>query len=149
LAEAINADPHAERPTEATLDVDACDPISAIGRCHPALARAAARLEAEWQPEVAPMTVALGALGRALVESVTDIDDPALRRVGVTVEKILALGGGPADAIATGFIEAICGLSVTRPGEVRRVVELLGTNAQEYIRAWDEFTGAETPGITP
>jgi hypothetical protein len=131
---------------DAPVSTSERDAVSAIARCHPALALAVSNLAAEWQPEPVPATVALGALGRTLVGSVPYLSDSDIENVGSAVEDTLSVGGAAADAVATGFIESICALSVQCPGEVRRIVEHLGAKGHDYIRAWDTFTGTHTPG---
>lgn len=127
---------------------DALAAISAVASCHAELRAVASATEASFFPEPVPPTVALGELGFALVTLAEELDDAVLEGVGRVVEDLLAEPGLVADVVATGFLEAICARSVAAPGRVERVVARLGARALTYIRAWDAFTGAETPGAS-
>src|SRR5262249_50188355 len=98
-------------------------------------------------PDAVPPTVGLGALGAALVSAERDIDDESLDRLASCVDELLSASDADADAVATGFLEAICNRSDDSPASVERIVRHLGDRAVADTRAWDEFTGVDTPGI--
>jgi hypothetical protein len=103
---------------------------------------------AEWLPDAVPPTVGLGALGAALVSAGQNVDDESLDRIAACVEGFLAVSDENGDAVATGFLEAVIHRSHESAATVERIVRHLGERAVAYIRAWDEFTGVETPGIS-
>jgi hypothetical protein len=128
------------------LTASSTAPFESISACHPTL-RAAASAEIEdWLPEAVPPTVGLGALGAALVAAEPDLDDQTLDRIASCVDGFLSVNGADADAVATGFLEAISNRSEDSAASVERIVRHFGDRAVAYIRAWDEFTGAKTPG---
>ncbi len=120
-------------------------PFEAIAACHARLRDAASAEVAEWQPEVVPPTVGLGALGAALVSAEQEIDDDSLDRIASCVEDFLSLSGSNADAVATGFLEAIFNRAEDSTASVKRIVRHLGDRALAYIRAWDEFSSEVHP----
>src|SRR5262249_38672191 len=86
-------------------------PFEVIAACHAALNDAASAEVAEWLPDAVPPTIGLGALGAALVSGERDIDDESLDRLASCVEELLSPSDADADAVATGFLEAICNRS--------------------------------------
>lgn len=122
-------------------------PFERIAECHPALRKAAAAAADYWRPDPVPSTVGLGELGGVLVDAEPPVPDDALVKIAAFVEEVLATDGADANAVATGFLEAICNRSAHRPSSVERIVERLGARALAYIRAWDQFTGVKTPGV--
>ena len=104
-------------------------PFEAIAACHATLNDAASAEIAEWQPEAVPPTVGLGALGAALVSTAKDIDDESLDRIASCVEGFLSVSDADADAVATGFLEAICHRSADSAASVERIVRHLGIRA--------------------
>ncbi len=106
----------------------------------PAFSEAFELLEAEWTPEVPPVTVSMSELGRVLVEragegfSLHDIANIFLR-----VERILECGmEEEKDAVATGFLEAVAA-AIDRSPQRRWVLSQAGSGAREYLSAWDQF----------
>ena len=123
-------------------------PFEAIAACHATLNDAASAEIAEWLPDAVPPTLGLGTLGATLVSAERDISDEALDRIGSCVEGFLSVSGSDADAVATGFLEAISNRSQDNAASVERIVRHLGDRAVAFIRAWDKFTGVATPGTT-
>jgi hypothetical protein len=121
-------------------------PFEMIAACHAKLGDAASAEIDYWLPDAVPLTVGLGALGAALVSGEPEIDDEALDRIASGVEEFLGVSGCDADAVATGFLEAISHRSADSATSVERIVRHLGVLAVAYIRACDKFTGVETPG---
>ncbi len=119
--------------------------FDAIAKCHRRLQDVAAALVDSWRPDEVPATVGLGELGHTLVEAGLDVDEEALKNVAARVEEFLIAGGAVGDAVATGFLEAICNLSLEHPSSVRRLVRELGARGRAYVQAWDRFTGCATP----
>lgn len=122
-------------------------PFESIAGCHVKLRDAASAEVEEWLPDAVPPTVGLGVLGAALVAAERDIDDESLDRIASRVEQFLLASGADADAVATGFLEAVCHRSEDSAASVERIVRHLGDRAVACIRAWDNFTGGETPGV--
>ena len=121
-------------------------PFESIAACHAKLSEAASAATKDWLPDDVPPTVGLAALGAALVSAGSDVSDEALDRIASCVEMLLGTEGAEADAVATGFLEAICHRSEDNAASVERIVQRLGDRAVAYIRAWDAFTGVDTPG---
>jgi hypothetical protein len=120
--------------------------FDSLAACHPRLREAAAKVIGYWHPGAVPVTIALAEIGGALVGAEPDVDDETLGQVAAQVEVLLAERSAVADAVATGLLEAICHRSEESPSSVERIVGHRGVRALAYIRAWDEFTGVETPG---
>jgi hypothetical protein len=122
-------------------------PFETLAECHPLLEATAAAARDDWAPDPVPVTVGLGALGNALVRNERDLPDEVLMQVAAHVEEGLAERGDERNAVATGFLEAICHRADEAPSSVERIVRHLGPRAVEYIRAWDAFTGSSTRGV--
>ena len=122
-------------------------PFESIAACHATLRDAASAEIEYWLPDAVPPTVGLGALGAALVTAEREINDESLDRIASCVEAFLSANGADADAVATGFLEAISHRSDQSAASVERIVRHLGERAVAYIRAWDRFTGVDTPGV--
>ncbi|WP_157281825.1 hypothetical protein [Pelomonas sp. Root1237] len=122
-------------------------PFEAIAACHATLSDVASAEIRKWLPDVVPPTVGLGALGAALVSTEREISDESLDRIASCVEGFLLTSDADAAAVATGFLEAISNLSEDYSASVERIVRHLGDQAVAHIRAWDKFTGVNTPGI--
>jgi hypothetical protein len=119
--------------------------LEAIAACHPTLSGAASAEIQAWLPDAVPPTVGLGALGAALVSTERGIGDESLDRIASRVESNLLTSD--AEAVDTGFLEAISELSEDYPARMERIVRHLGDRALAHIRAWDKFTGVDTPGV--
>jgi hypothetical protein len=105
------------------------------------------RLRADWLPDAPPPTVAMGALGAALVRVLPEATQQDLQCLAETVEEILRSGTEQSkNAVATGFLEAVVARSNSTP-EVVCFTKVLGPLAREYCREWDKFTGCRTPGV--
>lgn len=122
-------------------------PFESIAECHPGLGESAREAIEYWEPEAVPLAVGLGALANALVRSERDFSDEVLARVAACVEEALETRGDARDAMAAGFLEAVSHRADESPTSVERIVRHFGPRAVEYLRAWDESTGAVTPGV--
>jgi hypothetical protein len=129
------------------MGADSRSPFDEIAACHPKLLEAALLETQSWLPDAVPATLGLGALGSTLVQAERELDDATLERIASLVEGFLRGGGGDADAVATGFLEAICNRSDASAQSVERIVGRLGIEAVGYIRAWDAYTGVKTRGL--
>jgi hypothetical protein len=127
--------------------VSPLDTLRDLAASHPELARRALELHETWSPEPVPLTVALAELADVLVTRSASFTDGDLDSIARIVESHLADPGPAADAMATGFLEAVSARSASTSESVARLVSRLGRSAQDYIRAWDRFTGATTPGV--
>jgi hypothetical protein len=124
------------------------------------------RPESEGAPDdVPPLTVRLGTLGRVYAERSTEtraqtphpsraqgqgrsepgFSEAQTRELFRLLEDVLANGGAAdGDAVATGFFEAL--LNAWDAGfDLRSVWPALGPDSRAYCRAWNDFTGVETP----
>jgi hypothetical protein len=117
---------------------------------HPSLRRRRERLAAEWFPDDPPLSLVMGDYAHALSEDIEQFDPPTLRALFAAVEETLAAEEEPAAAaVATGFLECLQGRDSGGSFDFRRIAGFLGPSSRAYCRAWDEFTGAITPGLEP
>ena len=123
------------------------DALRDLAASHPELDQRALELRETWSPEPVPLTVGLAELADVLVKRSASFTDGEIDRIARVIEAHLADPGPAADAMATGFLEAVSARSASEPEGVARVASRLGQRAQDYVRAWDRFTGAETPGL--
>ena len=111
----------------------------------PAMQEALAHLAADWSAAEIPTVVAFGALGSALRGHLNEMSSERLSGIAEFVEEILVSDDAALkDAVATGFLEAFVSADGPEPS---RLVLVLGPVAQGYLRAWDTFAGARTPGL--
>ena len=91
-----------------------------------------------------PLTLRLADLGRGFVKHSADLTPQQLQRIGTLLDSVLAAGPPAGDAVATGFLEAV--LSAWDEGfDFESVWQYLGPEAREYCRAWNAFTGVDSP----
>jgi hypothetical protein len=121
--------------------------LERLAQAAPALAEELARTRAYWDPDPVPPTIGAGALGRVAVEAVAGLGDAELAAIAAVIEDVLGHGSEEAkDAIATGLLEAAMHATDEQPAGAR-FLSALGPHAKAYCRAWDEHTGARTPGV--
>ncbi|MFJ5675902.1 hypothetical protein [Streptomyces sp. NPDC093097] len=106
----------------------------------------AADMVEEDEDDVPPLTVRLGALGRVFGEQSAEFIPEQSRRVLQLLERIQAEGSHEdGEAVATGFFEAL--LNAWDNGfDLSSVWADVGPESRAYCRAWNDFTGVETPG---
>jgi hypothetical protein len=98
-------------------------------------------LEAEWDQEMLPITVSMGAFGRAMVERAAAFQQREVSEVFQRVELLLKNGGElEKDAVATGFLEALA-VAIDQDPARRWILDCAGPLAREYLAAWDQFCG--------
>lgn len=117
---------------------------SRIVECVPVLRDCLSTIRVDWSPDELPTVVALGALGRCLVERLSNIDDTTLQALADLVEDVFANASVSArDQIATGFLEAILNENdETSPAS--RFLAYLGPLAQSFRQAWDAHCGIDS-----
>lgn len=98
------------------------------------------------EDDVPPLTVRLGTLGRVFGELSAEFSHEQSRRVLQLLEQVQAEGSAEdGTAVATGFFEAL--LDTWGKGfDLGSVWADMGPESRAYCRAWNEFTGIETPG---
>ncbi|NEB06080.1 hypothetical protein [Streptomyces sp. SID13726] len=108
--------------------------------------------EAQGAPDdVPPLTVRLGALGRAYTGTSAQAPTPAAfseaqtRQLFRLLEDIQVDGSDQdRDAVATGFFEVL--LNAWDKGfDLRSVWPAVGPESRAYCLAWNDFTGVPTP----
>ncbi|MEU0950204.1 hypothetical protein ABZ379_47340 [Streptomyces canus] len=99
----------------------------------------------EGDDDAPPLTVRLGTLGRVFAEHSAGFTPEQTRRLFRLLEEIQVNDGGRyANAVATGFFEAL--LNAWDKGfDLRSVWPALGPDSRAHCRAWNDFTGVETP----
>lgn len=121
--------------------------LEALTNASPTLASEAERVRGEWAPDVVPKTTIMGVLGTRIVHGLDEISDDELDRIASTLEDLLERGSEDlATAVTTGLLEAAISAAASKPGAAR-FFQRLGQQARDYCHAWDEFTGARTPGL--
>jgi hypothetical protein len=121
------------------------DLLDALGRTHPLLNATLEASRRAWEPELPPVTVAMGALASAFATGADAMSRTEIDEVARVVEQLMESEPG-STAVATGFLEALVH-AVSRDPSKRKAVAALGRLAREYCRAYDEFTGAKSPGL--
>lgn len=98
------------------------------------------------EDDVPPLTVRLGQLARVFAERSAELSPEQRRRVLQLLEQVQAEGSDEdGTAVATGFFEAL--LTAWDQGfDLRSVWADVGPKSRAHCRAWNEFTGVETPG---
>jgi hypothetical protein len=105
-------------------------------------------LEVEWRPELPPLILAAGMIGRSLAKNVDYIPGEELQTVFNLAEKFLVESDDETGtAVATGFLESLLSQSSARRVDFRKLGPLLGDESRKYCRAWDQFTGVVTDGL--
>ncbi|WP_116209385.1 hypothetical protein [Streptomyces olivoreticuli] len=106
----------------------------------------AANIVEEDEDDVPPLTVRLGTLGRVFGEQSAEFTPEQSRRVLRLLELIQAEGSDEdGTAVATGFFEAL--LNAWDKGfDLRSIWADVGPKSRAHCRAWNDFTGVETPG---
>lgn len=115
---------------------------------HPLLMETHAAMVSEWLPKTPPLSLLMSAYGRTLAENLLKLTSPEKESIFSAVEQMLTLGDDTLkDAVATCLLESFQGhLSALRLNP-REISDLLGEKSRKYCREWDEFTGAQTPGL--
>lgn len=113
------------------------DLISGVDALNPALEE----VDAFWRPDSAPLTVAMGAVGRAFAEIATELEPSTVALVFERLEVILVHGEeAEKNAAATGFLEAVANV-FDRVPDRKEILQFAGKEAIAYLRAWDGFCG--------
>ncbi|WP_282204195.1 DUF7674 family protein [Kitasatospora fiedleri] len=101
---------------------------------------------AEGGDDVPPLTVRLSTLGRVFAEHAAEFTAEQTHRLFQLLEEILVKGSDEdGNAITTGFFEAL--LNAWDEGfDLDSVWAVVGPQSRDYCRAWNAFTGVETPG---
>lgn len=111
------------------------------------LAREAESVRQEWAPDVVPTTTMMGVLGTRLINALDEVADEELGDITRALEELLEHGADDVTtAVTTGFLEATVSAAASNPGATR-FFHRLGSKARDYCVAWDDFTGARTPGL--
>ncbi|MEV6400791.1 hypothetical protein AB0M39_39455 [Streptomyces sp. NPDC051907] len=100
----------------------------------------------EDEDDVPPLTSRLGTLGRVFGEQSAEFAPEQSRRVLRLLERIQAEGSiEDGTAVATGFFESLLN-AWDRGFDLRSVWADMGPKSRAHCRAWNDFTGVETPG---
>jgi hypothetical protein len=105
-------------------------------------------LEEDWQPDLPPINVAAGTIGRSLASNMDRISTDEMRAAFDLAEKLLIeCDDETSTAIATGFLESLLSQASSGRLNFRRVGPMLGDESRKYCREWDRFTGVVTDGL--
>jgi len=112
------------------------------------LGQAYRTLRAEWLPDSPPTTLVFSSLGRSICRSIESDPDEEKILLWSTVENLMERGDEAVkNALATGLLEAV--LSAASGGlSITSITRRFGPTTMAYCRAWDEFTGCTTDGIS-
>ena len=114
----------------------------------PQLREALAKLNAEWSPEVVPITLAGTGLAEALVEHFNRLPKSTIQSVFELCEKALEDGSAQERAaLATGFLESLQHADGTKAFDFRSVANLLGPKSREHCSAMDRFWKVTSRGL--
>ena len=102
----------------------------------------------EWLPDSPPTTLVFASLGRSICRGIECDSDEKNAQLWSTVEKAMDKGDEAVkNALATGLLEAV--LSAASGGlSITSITRHFGPTTMAYCRAWDEFTGCTTDGIS-
>jgi len=128
---------------------DVSEFFSQLEALHPGLREAAERARDEWHPDSVPPTFLAGEIAVGMARSApADFSDHELLTLCEFVEKALHdESQAVREIIATGFLEGLMGEASAGRFDFTRLSAFLGPETKKYCRAWDEFTGARTPGL--
>jgi hypothetical protein len=113
----------------------------------PQLGEEVARLRDEWSPDEPPFTLTMAQLGCALSAAIGALGDVTVQHIADVIETLLVSGSESVkNGVGTGLLEAVLDSVRTSP-ETSRLLRYLGPEASGYCRAWDKFTGNQTPGL--
>jgi len=93
-----------------------------------------------WAPDVPPITIILGELGRQIVDGLNDVEPEVNRRIFQLIEAAMKSADGDLQtAVASGLIEAI----VTRTDQDEHVWEIvssmLGELSRKHAESWKSW----------
>ena len=96
-----------------------------------------------------PPTVEMGQLATAFADALASgLSADRVAAVMQTVEQALTGGNEEVkDAVATGFLEGLMAEASAGRMSFEQLTDHLGPESRRYCEAWDEFTGARTPGL--
>jgi hypothetical protein len=125
--------------------IDLPTAVAQLRQVSAVVVRALDELEREWAPDPVLSTVLFGEAAHAL--SVDLVHQELLGTLNV-IEDVLRNGLPEVrDAVATGFLEALLAESSAGRLDLRPFIPSLGPEAIAFCRAWDQFTGVQTPGL--
>jgi hypothetical protein len=117
--------------------------IAALVQAVPALQSVVTGLVDEWAPEDPPMSVLLGAVGRACLALVPLAETSTWGTIAIAIEECLVQGDPDSStAAATGLLESIDGEAIRR-GAGRELRAHLGPAALRFVYDLDVFYGNE------
>lgn len=105
-------------------------------------------LEHEWKPNLPPVTLAMGTVGRVLAGEVDRISKDEIQAVFDAAESLLLESDEETkNAVTTGFLESLLAQASAGRLDFRRIGPMLGNESRKYCREWDRFTGVVTEGL--
>lgn len=129
------------------MRIDTADLVALLIRSYPGLHRVFISDTEEWLAQTGEISpCALFRLTSDLVSrKFNDGEFDSAPELFRTVERCLAEGTTEiVEAAATCFLE-----NITNNSEIGQIaVHFMGELSKEHCRAWDKFTGVETPGLT-
>ncbi len=122
--------------------------VNQLAGAHHRLKQARETLQADWFPDDPPVTIVMGAFAHAVCDHIDELSGSHKHAIFRAVEEALVSGADDTkNVVATGFLEALQGRASANTFDFAKVTNYLGEEARAYCRAWDKFTGAETPGL--
>jgi hypothetical protein len=122
--------------------------LDRIADLAPQLRESLATLNAEWSPEVVPITVAGGGLAQALIEHFEQLPKDTVRSVFELCEQVLDNGSAEEQAaLSTGFLETLQHADGERLFDFKALISYLGPKSKEHCLAMDEFWKVTTRGL--
>ena len=105
-------------------------------------------LEADWNPDAPPVTIAWAEMAHAIASHVMNIPEDSSAALFNHAEGLLVQGDEDTKAgVATGFLESLLAQSSAGRMDFQLIGPLLGKECREYCRAWDTFCGVRTGGL--
>ncbi len=101
-----------------------------------------------WEGEPAGLCNDMTAFSRYVSDLIAQGNTHDLPAIFNLIEKLMVEGDEQVkDAAATCFIENLLNRASSGAIDARTFAPLLGKESLAYARAWDEFSGARTPGV--
>jgi hypothetical protein len=130
------------------MSMTVSEALNQLTALHHHLKQARETLQADWLPDDPPVTIVMGEFAEAVCDHIEELSDSDKEVIFKTVEKVLVSGDDEAkNAVATGFLEALQGRASANTFDFSKVTNYLGEEARAYCRAWDKFTGVDTPNL--
>lgn len=101
-----------------------------------------------WKDDKAGLSLDLAEFAHYLIDNIESLSSGKRESIFLLVEACLSDGDDAVkNGIATCFLEDLLNAVSAERIEPSSFVKFLGVESREFCKAWDEFTGDNTPGL--